>query len=97
MALPAGGVSESSYRVRGEIISVYNKTHGNMIIQDEQGNTLTVYGVSDANGTRYDKMANAPTVGDVVILEAPIKHYVPSSGEVTIELFQSYLVESYNE
>ena len=64
-----------------------------MIIKDEQGNTLTVYGVSDANGTRYDKMANAPKVGDVVTLEAPIKHYVPNNGEVIIELFQAYLVK----
>ena len=93
MALPAGGVSEETYRVRGEVISVYNTTYGNMIIQDEQGNQLTIYGVSDANGTRYDQMANAPKVGDVVTLEAPIKHYVPSAGEVIIELFQSYLVE----
>jgi hypothetical protein len=62
-----------------------------MIIKDEQGNTLTVYGVSDANGTRYDKMSNPPKVGDVVTLEAPIKHYV-SGSEVIIELFQSYLV-----
>ena len=92
-SLAAGGVSASSYRVRGEIVSVYNTTYGNMIIKDEQGNTLTVYGVSDANGTRYDKMANAPKVGDIVTLEAPVKHYVSSSGEVTIELFQSYMVE----
>ena len=93
MALPAGGVSTETYRVRGEIVDVYNTTYGNMIIQDEQGNRLTVYGVSDANGTRYDQMANAPKVGDVVTLAAPIKHYVPSAGEVIIELFQSYLVE----
>jgi 5'-nucleotidase len=91
MKLPAGGVSQSSYRVRGEIVSVYNTTYGNMIIKDEQGNTLTVYGVSDANGTRYDKMSNPPKVGDVVTFEAPIKHYV-SGSEVIIELFQSYLV-----
>ena len=92
MQLPAGGVSQKTYRVRAEIVSVYNTTYGNMIIKDEQGNTLTVYGVSDASGTRYDKMANAPKVGDVVTLEAPIKHYVSEGGEVIIELFQSYVV-----
>ena len=94
MALPSGGLSEDSYRVRGEIISVYNTTYGNMIIRDEQGNTLTVYGVSDAYGTRYDAMANAPQVGDVVTLEGPIKHYVsPYSDEITIELYHAYLIE----
>ena len=92
-ALPAGGVSDSTYRVRGEVISVYNQTYGNMIIKDEQGNTLTVYGVSDASGTRYDQMTNAPKVGDVVTLEAPVKNYVPNSGDAVIELFQSYLVD----
>ena len=92
-ALPAGGVSESSYRVRGVVVSVSNTTYGNMIIRDEQGNTLDIYGVSDANGTRYDKMANAPTAGDTVILEGAIKHYVSYLGVSTIELFQSYLVE----
>ena len=64
-----------------------------MIIRDEQGNTLTIYGVSDANGTRYDSMTNAPQVGDVVTLEAPIKHFVSASSEITIELYHAYLVE----
>lgn len=82
-----------SYRVRGEIIEVYNTTYGNMIIRDADGNTLTVYGVSDANGTRYDGMSNPPQVGDVVILEAPIKRYVnANTGEDIVELFQSFLV-----
>ena len=93
MALPAGSLSTDSYRVRGEIISVYNSTYGNMIIRDEQGNTLTIYGVSDENGTRYDAMANAPREGDVVTVEAPIKHYVSNSGVITIELYHAYLVE----
>ena len=93
MALPAGGISENSYRVRGEILVVYNTTYGNMIIMDELGNMLTIYGVSDANGTRYDSMANAPQVGDVVTLEAPIKHFVSYDGEVTIELYHAYLLE----
>ena len=93
MALPSGGLSEESYRVRGEIISVYNTTYGNMIIRDEQGNTLTVYGVSDAYGTRYDGMTNPPREGDVVTVEAPIKHYVSYSGEITIELYHAYLIE----
>ncbi len=92
MALEAGSLSAESYRVRGEIISVYNTTYGNMIIKDEYGNTLTVYGVSDAYGTRYDGMDNAPQVGDVVTLEGPIKHFTSYSG-VTIELYHAYLVE----
>ena len=94
MALADNATTSVSYRVRGEIVSVYNTTYGNMIIQDENGNELTVYGVRDENGTRYDGMADPPTVGDVVILEGPIKHYVnANTGENFAELFQSLLVE----
>lgn len=92
-SLPANGTTSKSYCVRGEIVSVYNTIYGNMIIRDTEGNTLTVYGVSAADGTRYDGMTNPPRVGDVVIIQAPIKHYVnASTGEDIVELFQSFLV-----
>lgn len=93
-ALAPGGETAESYRVRAEIVEVYNTTYGNLIIKDEQGNTLTVYGTWGADGTRYDKMADPPQVGDTVTLEAPIKHYVnASTGEDFVELFQSILIE----
>lgn len=93
-ALPNNGETTEFYRVCGEIVSIYNTKYGNMIIKDEDGNTLTVYGVRDSYGNIYESMSNAPQVGDVVILEAPIKHYVNSStGEDFVELFQSYLVQ----
>ena len=96
MALPDNAETAKTYRVIAQVIDVYNTTYGNMIIRDGDGNTLTVYGVSDAYGTRYDGMDNAPQVGDIVILEAPIKHYVNSNtGENFAELFHSYLVDKY--
>ena len=96
MALPDNAETAKTYRVIAQVIDVYNTTYGNMIIRDGDGNTLTVYGVSDAYGTRYDSMENAPQVGDIVILEAPIKHYVNSNtGENFAELFHSYLVDKY--
>ena len=92
--MPANSQTLSSYRVRGEIVEIYNTTYGNMILSDGQGNLLTVYGVNAEDGTRYDRMSDKPQVGDIVVLEAPIKRYVNnSSGEDIIELFQSYLVE----
>ena len=93
-ALPDNATTSESYRVRGEVVLVYNTTYGNMIIRDEQGNTLTVYGVSDEYGVRYDGMADPPQIGDVVTLQAPIKHYVnAATDEDIVELFQSFLVK----
>ena len=93
-ALSAGGETAETYRVRGEIVEVYNTTYGNLIIRDEQGNTLTVYGTWGADGTRYDKMSDPPKVGDTVTLEAPIKRYVNTgTGEDFVELFQATLIE----
>jgi 2',3'-cyclic-nucleotide 2'-phosphodiesterase (5'-nucleotidase family) len=91
--LSANEETSEAYRVSGVIVDVYNTTYGNMIIADEHGARLTVYGVSDIAGTRYDKLASKPAVGDTVTLEAPIKRYVNNStGEDIIELFQSTLV-----
>ncbi len=91
--MQANAQTQGVYRVRGEIVEIYNTIYGNMILSDGQGNLLTVYGVSDADGTRYDRMSDKPQVGDIVTLEAPIKRYVnANTGEDIIELFQSYLV-----
>ena len=94
MALSDGGETKESYTVTGKITQITNNTYGNMIITDDSGNTLTVYGVYDAQGTRYDGMENQPKVGDTITVRAPIKKYVSYSGSVTIELFQSMLVEN---
>ena len=66
--------------------------YGNFTIQDEDGNTLYVYGLYDKNNTRYDGMSNPPQVGDTVILQSVIKKYANQyTGEVKVELIYATL------
>ncbi len=86
-------VTDKSYFVRGEIISVENPTYGNLTIRDEKGNTLYIYGTYDSSGnTRYGDMQTPPRVGDTVILCGPVKRYV-GGGTVQIELMHARLIE----
>lgn len=91
--LANNGETQTEYYVKGTVISIASTTYGNMTIEDEQGNTLYVYGVYDSNGARYDSLSEKPQEGDVVILCGPIKKYVNNSNVVTIELFYSELIE----
>ena len=85
--------TEESYLVQGTITSIYNTTSGNMIIGDEQGNELTIYGLYQMDGTRYDGMRTPPKVGDVITVQGPIQKYV-SYGNTTIELYHALWIES---
>ncbi len=86
-ALQPGETTAESYCVKGTVISIDNTTYGNLTIQDENGNTLYIYGVYDATGSeRYDQMENPPQVGDEVVLYGKIQHYVSKSGKITIEM-----------
>lgn len=76
------------YCVLGKVVDVYNTKYGNMIIEDDAGNRLTIYGTYDKNGNRYDAIENPPVVGDTVILTGPIKRYVNGSN-VIIELIDA--------
>ena len=89
-ALADNETTTEVYYVKGTIISIDNTTYGNFTIQDENGNTLYVYGLKDQNGNYYNKMSNPPQVGDTVVLQAPIKKYV-AYGTTTIELFYAVL------
>jgi 2',3'-cyclic-nucleotide 2'-phosphodiesterase (5'-nucleotidase family) len=89
-ALADNGTTAEVYYVKGKIIDINNTTYGNFTIQDDNGNTLYVYGLSDKSGNRYDAMSNPPKVGDTVVLQAPIKKYV-YNGNTTIELFKATL------
>ena len=95
-ALANNAETSMEYDVKGKVISVVNTTYGNLTIEDENGNTLYIYGVYDkygkANGgKRYDAMTNPPKVGDTVVLRGVIKKYV-YNGTVTIEIFNSKLL-----
>ena len=62
-----GDYTPGKYYVEGTVKSIANTTYGNLYIEDAEGNELYVYGTYDATGAnRYDKMENAPQVGDTV-------------------------------
>ena len=68
--------TDYKYKVTGVITEVYNATYGNMYITDGNGNTLTIYGTFDADGTnRYDAMAVKPVAGDTVTIYGIVGQY----------------------
>ena len=70
-----GATTTDKYIVAGVVVEVKNTTYGNLYIQDAAGNRLYVYGLYDQNDVRYDKMENAPQVGDYVVLLSVVGHY----------------------
>ncbi len=85
-------VSTDYYCVMGVVVSLDNKTYGNMTIADEQGNQLYIYGVNGPDGTRYDALENPPKVGDTVVLFGQMKNYVPDSGRAILEMVYTELI-----
>ena len=68
--------TDYKYKVTGVITEVYNTQYGNMYITDGEGNTLTIYGTYDADGTnRYDAMAVKPVAGDTVTIYGIVGQY----------------------
>ena len=68
--------TESRYYITGKITSIVSTTHGNMYIEDENGNSIYVYGLYNADGSaRFDVMDNQPTVGDMITIYAIIGNY----------------------
>lgn len=85
-ALPDNGETATAYYVKGTITEIFNTTYGNMYIQDEQGNTLYVYGMSDANSDKYNGMATPPQVGDTVVITGILKKFVKNDGGILLEI-----------
>ena len=92
--LSSGGQTTVSYYVKGKVTSITNTTYGNLYIEDEQGNSLYVYGVYDSTGSlRYDSLSNPPKVGDEICLYGQIKKYVSvSENAVIIEMIKARLI-----
>ena len=91
--LEINDATAQEYYVKGVIIDTPNATWGNLTIQDENGNTLWIYGVYDEDGNRYDAMTEKPKKGDTVVLCGVIMHYYnPSTGEEKIEITQATVV-----
>lgn len=71
-----GGVTPDKYYVVGVITEITNETYGNMVIEDEAGNTLVIYGSYDATGeNRYDAMTAPHAVGDTVKIYGAVTQY----------------------
>ncbi len=68
--------STDAYYAIGWIKSIGNATFGNMTIEDEEGNTLYVYGVYGFDGNvQFGKLPVKPEVGDVVVLHGKMNYY----------------------
>ena len=93
-SLSRGETTDNSFYVEGRITSITNTTWGNLYIEDEDGNSLFIYGLYDSSGeTRYDAMNNPPAVGDTVCLYGPImRYYSSSTGEEKIEMTSARLI-----
>ena len=80
--LGSGGKTEENYYVKGTIKSISNTTYGNMYIEDEDGNQLLIYGLYDANGTKYGSMSTKPQAGDTIVVCGPILYYNGTTVEI---------------
>lgn len=71
------GTTETTekYYVRGIITEISNEKYGNMTITDGT-DSLFIYGTYSADGsTRFDGLADAPAVGDEVLLYGTLMNY----------------------
>ena len=67
---------EEKYYVTGNINDIYQTTYGNMHIVDDEGNSLTIYGSYNADGSiRYDAMEYKHAVGQTVTVYGVIGNY----------------------
>ena len=95
MALGQGNTSSVKFYVKGKIVREESNfaTYGNCTIEDEDGNRLYVYGISDSDGNKYKYMDEKPVVGDTVILYGEMMYYYNSgTGELKPELKSTVLV-----
>ncbi len=88
--LASNGTTAKSYYVKGKIVIVENNYYGNVVIEDENGQRLFVYGIKDLAGVSYGDMSAPPVVGTTVVLYSTVKKYANAYGSV--ELYYSTLI-----
>lgn len=91
--LKVGDVTTEFLYYKGTLSDFSNTQYGNCYLTDENGDSIYVYGLNDSAGNRYDKMETKPQEGDVVIIQALVKKYQYSSGDIVIELIDSVVIE----
>ena len=68
--------TEDKYLVTGTVKEIQNTQHGNIVIEDANGNSILVYGTYSATGVdRFDAMATQPKVGDTVTVYGIVGYY----------------------
>ena len=69
--------TSNKYYITGTIVSIDNSTYGNMTITDGNSNTIVIYGLYSANGTkvRYDAFVNKPVAGDTIKIYSVVGCY----------------------
>lgn len=87
--LNEGKSGTTDYVISGKIKSIDNTTWGNMILVDDEGNELHVYGLYLEDGTRYGLMENKPEVGDFITV-----HGVPHRYNYRPEMKKGYLLDA---
>ena len=66
----------NKYYVTGTITEIKSTQYGNVYIEDDNGNSIYVYGVYDVTGDiRYDALNGKPAVGDTITLYGIIGTY----------------------
>ncbi len=90
-ALEEYASTDEKYYIKGTVTEIESTKYGNLYIEDENGDSIYLYGLYDRNGVRYDSMDGAPAVGDTITVYAPIKKYM-QSGSPLIELDRAILI-----
>ena len=74
-ALEHDTAGEDKLLITGIVTEIKSTQWGNMYITDLEGNSLYIYGLYDAAGTRYDALAEKPQVGDLITVVSYAYNY----------------------
>ncbi len=75
-ALENSAQTSEKYLVKGTVTEIKSEEYGNMYIEDEDGNSIYIYGVYSKDGsTKYNKMDPQPKVGDTITVMGVLSKY----------------------
>ncbi|MBQ7362858.1 MAG: bifunctional metallophosphatase/5'-nucleotidase [Clostridia bacterium] len=93
--LAANTESSERYYVRGFVSDTPNTSYGDFTLTDGNGHSIYVYGLYSTDGKRYGAMGTTLSVGDEVVIYAPLYRYVNAgnSSSSKLELLRAQLIE----
>lgn len=77
-----------TYLVQGKVISFQNYYYGQLTLGDDEGNTLSVYGLrGETEDVYFDQLPIIPMVGDTIIIKGEVKLYnnTPEMGQSLLQ------------